>query len=178
MADRKIIVNAATSVDGFIARPDGDLEWLTSRPVPKGFYDMGKFIASVDAKILGRKTYEKSLALGAKFDAKTKNYVFSTHRPAKAANEVEFVSEPIAAFARKLRAASGKNIWMMGGGGIIAAFLDAAAIDQFIITVIPVLIGDGIPLIAPRHRQVPLRLLSTRQFEDGVTQLHYEVQSA
>ena len=67
---------------------------------------------------------------------------------------------------------------MMGGGGIVASFLDAGAIDQFIINVVPVLIGDGIPLIAPRHRHVPLKLLSTRQFTDGVVQLHYEVQPA
>lgn len=175
MAGRKIIVNAGVSADGFIARPDGDIEWLTSRPVPKGFYDMGKFTAAVGTKILGRKTYEKSLALGAKFDSKTKNYVFSAHPPATAPYGVEFVSEPIAPFAKRLRAASGKDIWMMGGGGIIASFLDAGAIDQFIITVIPVLIGDGIPLIARRQRHVALKLLSTRPFDDGVVQLHYEV---
>jgi riboflavin biosynthesis pyrimidine reductase len=64
---------------------------------------------------------------------------------------------------------------MMGGGGIIASFLDAGAIDQLIINVAPVLIGEGIPLIAPRHRHVPLTLLSSRQFSDGVVQLHYEV---
>jgi dihydrofolate reductase len=177
MANRKIIVYAGTSADGFIARPDGDIEWLTSRAAPKGFYDIEKFTASIDTKILGRKTYEKSIVLGAKFERKTKNYVFST-RPAAAAHPsgVEFVSEPIASFARRLLAFEGQDIWMMGGGGIIASFLDAGAIDQFIINVVPVLIGDGIPLIAPRHRHVPLKLLSSRQFTDGVVQLHYEVQ--
>jgi len=88
---------------------------------------------------------------------------------------VEFISEPIGPFAERLRAGDGKDIWMMGGGGIIGAFLDAGAIDQFIINVIPVLIGEGIPLIAPRPRHVLLTLLSTRQFADGVMQLHYEV---
>jgi dihydrofolate reductase len=177
MPNRKIIVYAGTSADGFIARPDGDIEWLTSRPAPKGFYDIAEFTASIDTKILGRKTFDKSLALGAKFDGKTKTYVFST-RPAATdpPRGVEFVSEPIARFAERLRVADGKDIWMMGGGGITASFLDAGAIDQFIINVIPVLIGDGIPLIARRHRHVPLKLLSTRQFGDGVVQLHYEVQ--
>jgi dihydrofolate reductase len=179
MPNRKIIVYAGTSADGFIARPDGDIDWLTSRPAPEGFYDIGTFSASIDTKILGRKTYEKSLALGAKFGGKTKNYVFSSHPAATAPPPgVEFVSEPIASFAQRLRAADGKDIWMMGGGGIIASFLDAGAIDQLIINLIPVLIGDGIPLIAPRHRHVPLKLLSTRQFTDGVVQLHYEVQPA
>src|SRR5919197_4457505 len=96
MPNRKIIVYAGTSADGFIARADGDIEWLTSRPAPDGFYDIGKFMASIDTKILGRKTYEKSLALGARFD-RTKNYVFSAHAAATAPpTGVEFVSEPIA----------------------------------------------------------------------------------
>ena len=62
---RKVIVHIATSADGFIARPDGDLEWLTSRPAPKGFYGMNAFMKSVDTMILGRRTYEASLGLGA-----------------------------------------------------------------------------------------------------------------
>ncbi len=177
MPNRKIIVNAATSADGFIARPNGDSDWLTSRPKPAGFYDMAKFTASIDTKILGRKTYEKSLELGAKFDGKTKTYVISAHAPATSIQGVEFVSEPIAAFAQRLRAAPGKNIWMMGGGGAIASFLDAGAIDELIITVVPALIGEGIPLIAPRRRHVPLKLLSSRHFDDGAVQLHYEIQS-
>jgi dihydrofolate reductase len=64
---------------------------------------------------------------------------------------------------------------MMGGGEIIASFLDEGAIDDFIISVVPMFIGDGIPLIAPRHREVPLRLRSMKAFPDGVVQLHYEV---
>ena len=175
MPNRKIIVFAGISADGFIARPDGDIEWLTSRPKLPGFYDIGKFTASIDTKILGRKTYEKSLALEAKFEGQLKTYVFSTHSPSNAPQGVEFVGAPIASFAEKLRAGEGKDIWMMGGGGIIASFLDAGAIDQMIVNVVPVLIGEGIPLIAPRHRHVSLKLLSSRQFSDGVVQLHYEV---
>ena len=176
MPIRKIIIYAGVSADGFIARPDGDLEWLTSRPKPEGFYEIGKFIASIDTKILGRKTYEKSLSLGAKFDGRTKTYVFSTHPPSnRPAEGVEFVTEQVAPFVQKLRAAEGKNIWMMGGGAIIASFLDAGAIDEMIVNVVPVLIGEGIPLIASQHRNVPLKLLSTRQFPDGVVQLHYQV---
>ena len=64
---------------------------------------------------------------------------------------------------------------MMGGAGIIAAFLDESEIDEFIIHVIPTFIGEGIPLIAPRHRTVPLKLVSCRKFSDGVVRLHYEV---
>lgn len=177
MPTRKIIVNAGTSADGFIARPDGDIDWSTSRPKPAGFYGMSDFTKSIDAKILGRKTFEKSLTMGAKFDGKTSTYVITSRRSTQQVPGVEFISEPIASFADRVRALPGRNIWMMGGGGVIASFLDAGAIDELIITVAPVLIGEGIPLIAPRHRHVQLQLLSSRPFDDGVVQLHYAVAS-
>ena len=174
---RKIIVQVATSADGYIARPDGDLEWLTRRPAPKGFYGLGKFMSSIDTKLLGRKTYELSVQLGAKFDTRTPHCVFSRRpAPASAPPGVEFVSEAVGAFAKRLRTGKGKDIWMMGGGEIIASFLDEGAIDDFIISVIPTFIGEGIPLIAHRHRDVPLRLQSVRRFPDGVVQVHYKVQ--
>ncbi len=177
MPQRKIIVNIATSADGYVARPDGDLDWLTERPAPKGFYGLPAFERSTDAKILGRKTFDRSLQLGARFSAQTVHYVFSRHpAPASVPAGVHFVTEPIAAFAERLRTQAGKNVWMMGGGEIIAAFLDEGAIDEFIITIVPTLIGEGIPLLAPRHREVPLRLLGVQQFPDGVVQLHYAVQ--
>jgi dihydrofolate reductase len=172
----KIIVNIATSVDGYVARPDGELDWLTERPAPKGFYGLPEFERSTDAKILGRKTFDRSVQLGARFSADAVRYVFSRRPPpASVPPGVHFVMESIAAFADRLRTQAGKNVWLMGGGEIIAAFLDEDAIDEFIITVVPVLIGEGIPLLAPRHRHVLLRLLGVRQFEDAVVQLHYEV---
>ncbi len=173
---RKVIVHIATSADGYIARPDGDLEWLTSRPAPKGFYGMNAFMRSVDTKLLGRKTYEVSLRMGAKFDSQSRSIVFSRHPPPGAPSGVEFVNDAIGPFVSRLRAQPGKDIWLMGGGEIIASFLDAQAIDEFVISVVPVFIGDGIPLIARRHRHVPLELHSIERFEDGVVQLHYRVQ--
>jgi len=174
---RKVIVHIATSADGYIARSDGDLEWLTSRPAPKGFYGMNAFTRSVDTQVLGRKTYEVSLRMGAKFDSRSRNIVFSRHPPpADAPSGVEFVNDAIGPFVSRLREQPGKDIWLMGGGEIIASFLDAQAIDEFVISVVPVFIGDGIPLIARRHRHVPLALHSIDRFEDGVAQLHYRVQ--
>src|SRR5205823_14027445 len=79
--NRKVIVHIATSADGYIARPDGDLKWLTSRPAPAGFYGMNAFMSSIDTKLLGRKTYEMSLRLGAKFDSGSRTIVFSRHAP-------------------------------------------------------------------------------------------------
>jgi dihydrofolate reductase len=85
------------------------------------------------------------------------------------------VNEPIADFVSRLRQQPGKNIWLMGGGEIIAAFLDAGAVDEFVVSVVPVLIGEGIPLLAPRRRQVSLHLHSVERFEDGLVQLHYHI---
>jgi len=180
-ARRKIIVYIATSADGYIARPDGDVEWLNRRPDTID-YGMSKFYSSIDTILWGRKTYDWALAYhqkkrakGSIFDTRVANYVFSRKPQRRAAPGMEFVSEPVKAFAKRLRTTPGKNIWMMGGGGLIASFLDAGEIDEFDIQVIPTLIGEGIPLLAPRHRDVPLRLGSVRKFADGVVRLRYEV---
>src|SRR5712675_1608340 len=128
---RKIIVYIATSADGFIARPDGSVDWLDG-PSPKGNYGMGAFYKSIDTILWGRKTcdmaldFQKKGVSGSAFDTNVRNYVF-TRRP---------------------QAKKGENIWMMGGAGIIASFLDEGEIDEFMIHVIPTLIGEGIPLIA------------------------------
>jgi dihydrofolate reductase len=176
---RKIIVSLATSADGFIARKDGGIDWL-ERPRPKDNYGMGAFLKSIDTILMGRKTYDFVVSFvkdgGAVPDhGDIRNYAFSRKPPKKVLPGFEFVKQPIKEFAQQLRAQKGKHIWMMGGGGIIASFLDAGEIDEFIIAQLPVFIGEGIPLIAPRHRTVPLKLLSVKNFPDGVVALHYAV---
>jgi len=178
---RKIIVYIATSAEGFIARPDGSFDWL-DRPRPKGNYGMGAFYKSIDTILWGRKTCDMALAFqkkgvaGMAFDTRVKNYVFTHSLPQSAAPAgVEFVSESIKAFATRLREKKGKDVWMMGGAGIIASFLDEREIDEFMIHVIPKSIGEGIPLIAPGRRTVPLTLISCTKFTDGVVKLHYAV---
>jgi len=174
---RNIIARIAASADGFIARPDGDLEWLTSRPAPKGFYGYDAFMSSIDTLVLGRKTYEVGLRFGGKFDATSRTIVFSRHAPpAGPPPGVEFVNSAIRPFVSRLREEPGKNIWLMGGGDLIASFLDEQAIDEFVVNVVPVFIGDGIPLIARRHRHVPLTLHSLERYDNGNVQLHYQVQ--
>lgn len=179
--ERQIIVYIATSADGYIARPDGNVDWLNRRPRTVD-YGMREFYPTIDTILWGRKTYDWLLDYSRKarktrnlFDAKVANYVFSRKPPERAAPSATFVSEPVKAFATRLRAARGKNIWMMGGAGLIASFLDAGEIDEFDIHVIPVFIGEGIPLVAPSHRDVPLRLRSSRKYPDGVVRLRYEV---
>ncbi len=172
---RKIIYYVAVSADGFIARPDGAVDWL-DRPRPKGNYGMDKFYKSVDTCLLGGKTYQFALAHGMKdaYPGK-KNYIFSrTLKPPRGA-KVEMVTEDVKRFAVRLRAEKGKHIWLVGGAELAASFFDAGELDELVIHVVPVLIGEGIPLLAARHRHVPLRLLRTRKFPDGVILQHYAV---
>jgi dihydrofolate reductase len=168
------------SADGYIARPDGDVEWL--HRAARGDYGYDAFYRTIDTILWGRKTYDWLLAYYRRkgkttglFDTKVANYVFSRRPPTRTHPGVVFVTEPVTAFARRLRAQPGKNVWMMGGGELIASFLDAGELDEFDIHMVPVLIGQGIPLIAPRHREVPLRLVASRKHADGVLRLRYEV---
>ncbi len=177
-SSRKIIVYIATSADGYIARPDGDFSWLND-PRYKNNYGSEEFVKSIDTVLWGRKTYEIGLTFGGKnlgMGPKIKNYVFSRTLPDKSDGNIEFVKQPVKQFATHLRAQPGKDIWMMGGANIIASFLDAGEIDGFSIHVIPIFIGEGIPLVQPKHRSIPLKLLSTKSFEDGVVHLNYAVE--
>lgn len=173
---RKFIVYVAVSADGFIARPDGSVDWL-DRPNLKGDHGMGAFYRSIDTCVLGRKTYD---IMSAKFGmahgyAGKKNYVFSRTVSKAASPKVRVTSEDVHIFSERLRSEKGKDIWLVGGAELVAAFLDCGQVDEFIIHIIPTLIGEGIPLVAPRHRDLRLKLLATKRFPDSVVRLHYAV---
>ncbi len=171
---RKIIVYVATSADGYIARANGAVDWL-DRPRIAGNYGMAAFYKSIDTVLMGRKTFEVAKRLGhTAYPGKT-NYVFSRRRRHDRKSQIQFIREAIGDFARRLPAAPGKHIWLVGGGELIGCFLDEGQIDEFIIHIVPTLIGDGIPLISSRRRSLPLKLLSARSFSDGVVRLHYSV---
>jgi dihydrofolate reductase len=170
---RKIIVYIATSADGYIARADGSVDWLNRLPSTRDQNrGMGKFLETIDTILWGRKTWGPG-ANG--FGPDVKNYVLTRTPPKAESHGAEFVNEPIASFASRLRAQPGKDIWIMGGAGIIASFLDAGEIDEFIIHVAPTFIGEGIPLIAPRHRSIQLKLRSVHSYSNGLVRLHYDV---
>ena len=164
---RKFIVSVATSADGFICRPDGGFDFL-DRPWPKHQYGMPEFVKSVDTIIMGRKTFD----IGGPGWKKHKVYVMS-HEKRKAKDVTFFSDAP--ALAKKIRATKGKNVWLFGGAESISAFLDAGEVDEIKMAVVPVLIGEGIPLLAPRHRTIPLTLVESKSFEDGVVLLHYSL---
>jgi dihydrofolate reductase len=172
---RKVIVYIATSADGFIARPDGDIGWL-NRPRVAGNYGMNDFYRSIDTVLMGRKTHDVGMKLGQASYTGKKNYIFSRTRRQSAGLDVEFIAQEAGEFAKDLRRSPGKDIWLVGGGELIASLLECGQVDEFIIHVIPILIGEGIPLIAARHCSVPLALLSSRSFADGVVRLHYRVE--
>lgn len=171
---RKIIAYLATSADGFIARPDGGVEWL-DRPRSAGDYGMAKFYRSVDTVLMGRKTWAVARKLGQSYYPGKVNYVFSRSRRRSSDPEVTFVTGSLVKFANQLRSSRGKHIWLVGGAGLFGAFLDAGQLDELIVHVVPTLIGSGIPLLSPRRRHVPLRLVSCKRFADGMVRLHYAV---
>jgi dihydrofolate reductase len=170
---RKIIVYIATSADGYIGRLDGSVDWL-QRASGAGDYGMAEFRRSIDTIIYGRKTYDFGVEHGVKFSEKTANYVFTHDSQDHAAANVQFVKEPIADFANRLRGQRGKDVWLMGGADIIGQFVDANQVDEFIVHLMPVAIGEGVPLV-PGARTLPLRLLSSKVFDDGVVRLQYAV---
>jgi dihydrofolate reductase len=96
-----------------------------------------------------------------------KNYLFSRTLAKAASPKVTVIDEEVRVFAERLRSEKGKHIWLVGGAELVAAFLDSEQVDEFIIHVIPTMIGEGIPLVAPRHGDLCLKLLATKRFPDG-----------
>lgn len=174
---RKFIVHVATSADGFLARADGSVDWLDS-PRLKGTYGMGAFYRTIDTCVMGRKTYEQAVKFGmADGYAGKKNYVLSRTLRKAASEKVSVVNEDVGSFAECLLAETGKDIWLVGGAELIASFLEAGKVDEFVLNVIPHMIGSGIPLMSPRRCDLPLKLLGCRKFADGVVMLRYGVES-
>jgi dihydrofolate reductase len=171
---KRIIAYLATSADGFIARPDGDVAWL-DRPRPKDFYGMPTFLRSVDTVIMGRETYEIGQRLGSALVEGKRNIVLSRTLPSFGIPGATVENADPLDLANRLREEKGKNVWLMGGADVFGSFLSAGALDELIIHVVPVLIGTGIPLLDATPRQVELKLRTTRRFADGVVKLHYDI---
>jgi dihydrofolate reductase len=172
---RRVKLFIACSLDGYIARPDGGIDWLFS----DGDYGYREFCDSIDTVIMGRKTWELSLGFGDYPYPGKDAYVFSRrsgHQPGP--HRVQFVSEPVAGFVQALRAQPGRDLWLVGGGELTRAFLDEQLIDDFIISVHPRVLGAGLPLFPSPARETALRLVRTIPFESGLVQLHYQADRA
>ena len=169
---RKIILGLGISLDGYIARPDGAVDFLF---MPKD-YSMGPFFKTIDTAFMGRKTYEVALRMGGGSvgSAGITSYVFSRTLPAGERNGVIFVNGTPKKAAEMVRKRKGKNIWLMGGGELGRDFLKEDLVDELYIGVVPVLIGEGIPLFPSGFPQREFRLLENKTFSRGMIALKYE----
>jgi dihydrofolate reductase len=170
----KASVFIGTSVDGFIARANGDLDWLPPGGGEPHGYD--EFMATVDALVIGRKTYETVLAFETWPYGQKPVFVLSTRSLAPAPPEavVEHMSGAPAEIMSQL-AARGIGQVYVDGGITIQRFLQAGLIQRLIITRVPVLIGTGIPLFGVTQRDIVLKHVATRQYASGLVQSEYEV---
>jgi dihydrofolate reductase len=171
-----VSVFVGASVDGFIARPNGDLDWLPEGGgEPHGYHE---FIATIDAIVIGRKTFEKVLTLGPWFYGDKRVVVLSS-RPVDLSGAgrgavVEHMAGPPAEIVARL-AARGAHHLYVDGGITIQRFLRAGLVQRLIITRVPVLIGDGIPLFGSVPHDVRLHHVATRDFPSGLVQSEYHV---
>ncbi len=170
-------VYVATSIDGFIARENGSLDWLPA--IEEGGEDYGyrKFLDSVDAIVMGRRTYETVRSFGSWPYGKKPLIVLSSRQveiPRNIADTVESMSAPPTEVVRRLGGRGFRHLYI-DGGKTIQGFLREGLIDRLIITRIPILLGSGRPLFGPLSHDIKLRHLETRQFENGLVQSEYEV---
>jgi dihydrofolate reductase len=169
----------ATSLDGFIARENGNLDWLPSGGDGKNREDYGykAFMDTVDVLVMGRNTFEKVLTFG-DWPYGTKPVVVLSGRslaiPEHLVRSVESISCTPTQLVSRLAARGAKHLYI-DGGKTIQGFLNAGLVNRLIITRIPVLIGGGIPLFGPLDRDIKLRHIETRQFSSGLVQSEYEV---
>src|ERR1700752_27715 len=168
---RKIVLGLGISIDGYIARPDGAVDFLF---MPKDY--SGVPSATVDTVIMGRKTLEAALKMGdGKFDSGgLATYVFSHTQLPGEREGLTFLNESPATFVNKLRKRPGKNIWLMGGGELARDFLKADLVDELYIGVVPVLLGKGIPLFPSGFPQRNFSLIENKTYSKGMIALRYQ----
>ncbi len=169
----KASVFVGISVDGFMARPDGALDFLPQDPEPHGFEE---FVAMVDAHVIGRKTYETVLGFGGWAYGKKPVFVLSSRplAPAPAEAVLEHLSGDPADVVARLEAQGIGHIYV-DGGETIQRFLAAGLIQRLVVTRVPVLIGSGIPLFGPLPADVALEHVATRHYPSGLVQSEYTV---
>src|ERR1700744_3026262 len=141
---RKVVLGVGISLDGYIARLNGDIDFLFT---PKD-YSMGPFFATVDTAIMGRKSLEAGLKMGGGKLPRTSMtmYVFSNSMLPGERDGLVFVKQSPTNFIHQLRKQPGKDIWLMGGGELVRSFLKADLVDRLYLGVVPALLGEGIPL--------------------------------
>lgn len=170
---RKVKLFIATSLDGYIATKDESLQWLEDI---EGEGDNGylRFYEEIDTVIMGNKTYQwlESQKVS-EFPYKGKDcYVFSRKESGRNENVI-FVNDDVERFIQMLQKKEGRDIWIVGGGELLTSFIEQDLIDEYIITIAPIILGEGIPLFKEDSRTINLSLIGTQKFNQFI-ELHYE----
>jgi dihydrofolate reductase len=170
---RRVRYQVATSLDGYIAGPKGEADWILMDPE----IDFNAIYAQYDAVLIGRRTFE-SMARGKKRPGAMpgmKTFVFSRTLRQRDYPKVTIVAEKEAEVLTALRAEPGKDIWLFGGGLLFRSLLDAGLVDTVELAVIPVLLGGGLPLLPPPAERAKLKLTGHKVFPTGIVLLEYAV---
>ena len=174
---RKVRYNVAATLDGFIAGADGSFDWIPDDPA----VDFAALFANVDAVLLGRRSYELVLSMpGAEkpWSPGSSVYVFSSTLDAADHPDVTVVARDAGRVVASLRAAAGGDIWLFGGGALFASLMAEHQVDRVEVTVVPVLLGGGVPLYPGNGARMPLRLEETTRYPSGMFTLAYGVADA
>ena len=172
---RQVLYRVAASVDGYIAGPRGEVDWIVHDPA----VDFAKIYESVDTVLLGRRTYELTRQPGAPpWPQGWQIYVFSRTLPPEEHPGVTVVRVDAGPRVAALRAAPGREIWLFGGGSLFRSLLGAKQVDLVEVMVVPVLLGAGIPLLEPGAPQSRLALEQVERYPSGLLSLRYRVPDA
>ena len=167
----------ATSLDGFIAREDGSIDWLTDyENNSETDYGYSEFYSAIGTVLMGRKTYEQVLGFGNWPYKEKKTYVFTRQKELlDHENDVEFFSGGIRNLVQQLKESTEKDIWLVGGSQLIKSFLEEDLVHSLIIFIVPIILGNGIPLFDHIGKQIKLRTLCIEKYENGLVRVEYEV---
>ena len=173
---RKVILFIAMTLDGYIAKPDDDISFLSLVEQKGQDYGYAEFVKTVDTVIWGRKTYDKILSFGISFPHPDKKVIVLTRTLKQKNRNVTFYSGDLKQLIDNLKGQKGKNIYVDGGAEIVNELMKQNLIDELIISIIPVLLGSGIALFQNNRPEAGLSLMNSTQYEKGLVQLHYQIQ--
>ena len=173
----RVTLYIAASLDGFIARPDGRIDWLSTVEVPGEDYGYSAFLETTDVILMGRVTYEQVLTFGEWPYADKKTVVFTHGGSPSPRSDVVFTQAPVDAVLADLERSGYQHAWLVGGGKLIQQFWQAGRIDGWQISWIPLLIGEGLPLFPAPGREMRLRCIRAQAFDSGLVQTIYETLS-
>lgn len=173
---RQIKLYIATSLDGYIATPDGGVEWLTLFPnLANDDYKYKELLKSVDIILMGGRTYREIIGFGGEWSYREKEtYIVSHNNINLTPNEpIHFITENILEEILQLKDNQGKDIWLVGGGELVSMLLNHDLIDEMQICVFPTILGQGIPLFPNKPKESNWKLKSCQTFQDGVVLTTY-----